>query len=211
MDRSFQGPGTLSENQPSLIGKNDSCVFAAWIFTNTRTKFLFQRRHKSYPALKNSNLFSIDIDIITTEQIQNMEEVARSFNAFAKQETAHRNFDITSEHILKDAIDTSRIICSRDRNRKEPDKSHFAELENGIRGFEISSTCFILGYWPPLRMLKQIPLKNKTTKSKTQYGRTFRTFCPSKVWKSIQKTEWLTWLSKISQNPIKSSCRGLYL
>jgi len=69
------------------------------------------------------------------DQIQNLEQVALSFSAFAKQEMSYRSLDIQPDDILKDTIDTCRIICFRERNRQEPDKSHFVELQNGIRSF----------------------------------------------------------------------------
>lgn len=67
------------------------------------------------------------------DQIQNLERVSLSFAAFAKQEMVYRQLNITAGDILKDAIDTCRIICFRERNRQEPDKSYFTELLNGIR------------------------------------------------------------------------------
>jgi hypothetical protein len=36
---------------------------------------------------------------------------------------------------LLDTIDTCRIICFRERNRQEPDKSRFIELQRGIKSF----------------------------------------------------------------------------
>lgn len=69
------------------------------------------------------------------EQIATPEEVALSFAAFAKQEMTYRNLNMQHSDILNDTVDTCRIICFRERNRGERDKSRFAELQNGIRSF----------------------------------------------------------------------------
>lgn len=69
------------------------------------------------------------------DQVQAMEEVAASFAAFVAQEIAYRRLDIQPSDILKDTIDTCRMISFRDRNRNEPERYRFAELQNGIRGF----------------------------------------------------------------------------
>jgi len=37
--------------------------------------------------------------------------------------------------ILNDTIETCRIISFRDRNRNEPERSRFAELQTGVRSF----------------------------------------------------------------------------
>src|SRR5579859_6507234 len=69
------------------------------------------------------------------DQVQSMEIVALSFASFAKQEITYRNLSIEPNDILRDIIETCRIICLRERNRTEPEKSRFLELQNGIRGF----------------------------------------------------------------------------
>ena len=70
------------------------------------------------------------------DQIQSLQDVVLSFSAFALQEIAYRKLDIQSSDILKDSIDTCRIISLRERNRNEPDRSRFIELQNGIRSFD---------------------------------------------------------------------------
>ncbi len=68
-------------------------------------------------------------------QVDSLEEVALSFSAFAAQEIAYRNLDIQPGDILRDSINTCRIISFRERNRDEPEKSRFAQLQYGIRSF----------------------------------------------------------------------------
>jgi hypothetical protein len=68
-------------------------------------------------------------------QIKSLEQVALSFTAFAEQEITYRKLDIQPIDILKDSINTCRIISFRERNRNEPEKSRFAELQSGIRSF----------------------------------------------------------------------------
>jgi hypothetical protein len=77
-------------------------------------------------------------------QIQSTEKVAASFAVFARQEIAYRNLNIQPADILKDTINTCRLISLRERNRNEPDRSRFAELQNGIRSF---GSFLISGYF----------------------------------------------------------------
>ena len=69
------------------------------------------------------------------DHVEDLSQVASSFTEFSRQEITYRNLKIQSIDILHDTLDTCRIICFRDRNRTEPDKSRYAELQNGIRGF----------------------------------------------------------------------------
>lgn len=73
------------------------------------------------------------------EQVQNMETVAASFNAFAVQEIAFREngnseTTLTPETVLQDTIDTCLIIAKRGTGT-EDEKTKFAELQKGIRAF----------------------------------------------------------------------------
>lgn len=73
------------------------------------------------------------------EQVQNMEIVSASFNAFATREIAYRQNDdskttLTPETVLKDTIDTCLIIAKRG-NGTDDEKTKFAELQKGIRAF----------------------------------------------------------------------------
>ncbi|MBN9382211.1 MAG: nucleotidyl transferase AbiEii/AbiGii toxin family protein [Chitinophagaceae bacterium] len=67
--------------------------------------------------------------------IQSLQEVANSFSAFAAQEIAYRDLTIKPADILRDSLDTCRIIGFRNRSNTEPDKSRFAELQRGIASF----------------------------------------------------------------------------
>ena len=78
------------------------------------------------------------------DEVQDMHVVAASFGAFVKQEIAYRGLTIGAEAILMDSIGTARIISLRERNRMEPEKSYFAELQRGIRSF---SNYLIDGYF----------------------------------------------------------------
>ena len=71
------------------------------------------------------------------ERIENIEIVAESFDAFAKQEIEYRKTetsDLTPDKVLQDTIDTCLIIAKRGRGTAE-EKSKFAELQKGIRAF----------------------------------------------------------------------------
>lgn len=73
------------------------------------------------------------------EYIENMEVVATSFQAFAKQEIEYRkngkpDDELTQEKVLKDTIDTCVILAKRERGTKD-EKAKFKELQKGIIAF----------------------------------------------------------------------------
>ena len=71
------------------------------------------------------------------ERIENMEIVAQSFEAFAKQEIEYRKTDksdLTRENVLQDTIDTCVILAKKGSGSAD-EKSKFVELQKGIRAF----------------------------------------------------------------------------
>lgn len=73
------------------------------------------------------------------EQLQDMEIVAASFNAFAEREIAYRKngnlvSGLTPKTVLQDTIDTCLIIAKRG-NGSDDEKRKFVELQKGIRAF----------------------------------------------------------------------------
>lgn len=71
------------------------------------------------------------------ERIENIETVAQSFEAFAKQEIEYRKTDksdLTPEKVLQDTIDTCLILAKKGRGTPD-EKSKFTELQKGIRAF----------------------------------------------------------------------------
>lgn len=73
------------------------------------------------------------------EQIRNMEVVAASFKAFAKQEIAYRKnggkeTSLTPEAVLQDTIDTCLIIAKHGSG-SDDEKRKFVELQKGVRAF----------------------------------------------------------------------------
>ncbi len=72
------------------------------------------------------------------EHIQNMEVVAASFQAYAKQEIEYRkngNDDLSPEIVLQDTIDTCAILTKRGRGTDDG-KEKFNQLQRGIRAFD---------------------------------------------------------------------------
>ena len=67
------------------------------------------------------------------EKVNSVEMVAKSFNTFVKEEIGYRALSIESSEVLNDIIETAKVIALRDRNRDEPFKSHYNELQKGIR------------------------------------------------------------------------------
>jgi len=73
------------------------------------------------------------------DQLENLEVVAESFNAFAKQEIEYRKEDeekkdLTPEDALRDTINTCKIIARRGSGT-EDEKAKFSELQKGITAF----------------------------------------------------------------------------
>jgi len=73
------------------------------------------------------------------EKIDNIETVAKSFDAFAKQEIEYRKrtnkqLELTPELVLQDTIDTCLILAKRGSGTDD-EKEKFAELQKGIRAF----------------------------------------------------------------------------
>lgn len=69
------------------------------------------------------------------EKVDSVETTAKSFNAFVVEEISYRGLTIGAPEVLNDIIETAKIIALRDRNRDEPFKSHYDELQKGIRSF----------------------------------------------------------------------------
>jgi predicted nucleotidyltransferase component of viral defense system len=69
------------------------------------------------------------------ERIENIETVAKSFNAFAEQEIAYRkNGKLTPNLVLQDTIETCAILVKSEKGSDE-EKSNFKELQKGIKAF----------------------------------------------------------------------------
>ncbi len=71
------------------------------------------------------------------ERIENMEIVAKSFEAFATQEIEYRKTeasDLSTEKVLQDTIDTCAILAKKGKGSAD-EKQKFTELQKGIRAF----------------------------------------------------------------------------
>ena len=76
------------------------------------------------------------------ERIENIEEVQKSFEAFARQEIEYRkeitpDSELTPEKVLQDTIDTCITIARRGKGT-EKEKANFKELQRGITSFGTS-------------------------------------------------------------------------
>lgn len=60
----------------------------------------------------------------------------RSFYNFAKQEILYRNLDLEPFDVLSDILETAKIITLRERNKSEPQKSRFTEIQHGIKAMD---------------------------------------------------------------------------
>lgn len=69
------------------------------------------------------------------DQITDVAVTHQSFGAFVIQEIAYRSLTIEPVEVLWDIINTARIISIRERNKDEPQKSHFKALQLGIKAF----------------------------------------------------------------------------
>ncbi|MCK0148323.1 nucleotidyl transferase AbiEii/AbiGii toxin family protein [Arenibacter sp. F26102] len=71
------------------------------------------------------------------ERVENIENIAKSFEAFAIQEIEYRKTGtskLTTEKVLQDTIDTCAILAKMGRGSTE-EKAKFVELQKGIRAF----------------------------------------------------------------------------
>ncbi len=75
------------------------------------------------------------------DKIEDTKIVYDSFQVFAKQEIEYRKLDITPNDVLDDIFKTAWLILLRDKNKTEPRKSQFKEIQTGIRSF----TNFLIG------------------------------------------------------------------
>ncbi|MDH5382153.1 MAG: nucleotidyl transferase AbiEii/AbiGii toxin family protein [Cyclobacteriaceae bacterium] len=69
------------------------------------------------------------------DQVENVEEIALSFDKIGSKEINYRELKISLTDILDDIFTTSLLIAKRTKNTEEPDKTRFAELTTGIRRF----------------------------------------------------------------------------
>jgi hypothetical protein len=69
------------------------------------------------------------------DQTQNFEVIMNSFNIFVKQEIGYRKLNITAHEVLWNIINTSKLISLREKNKQEPEKTHFLCLQKGIASF----------------------------------------------------------------------------
>jgi len=76
------------------------------------------------------------------DHISDMIVVKDNFLSIAEQEIKFRTRkdsqpvnDLTSESVLKDTINTCLLVTKRNANKREPDKSNFKLLQNGIKAF----------------------------------------------------------------------------
>lgn len=64
---------------------------------------------------------------------ENLDIVRQSFKAFAAAEASYKNLNIRDSEVLDDILETSRLLALRDRNKTEPQKGRFYELQQGIK------------------------------------------------------------------------------
>ena len=56
-----------------------------------------------------------------------------TFEKVAQEEIKFRKLDITPENVIVDIFKTALILAKRDKNKTEPEKSQFRELQKGIK------------------------------------------------------------------------------
>lgn len=70
------------------------------------------------------------------DKAEDVGEIAESFQKIGSKEIRYRGLDITLDDILDDILHTSLLIARREKNKQEPESSHFKHLQLGIRQFE---------------------------------------------------------------------------
>lgn len=69
------------------------------------------------------------------DRIEDIETVAKSFQKFASKEIEYRKSDFSPNDILDDILQTAKLISLREKNKTEPEISHFKEIQKGLMGF----------------------------------------------------------------------------
>lgn len=142
------------------------------------------------------------------EKIEDIEMVAKSFEAFAQQEinfrkNGNKDSKITPEMVLKDTIATCLIIAKRGGG-SDDEKQKFAELQRGIKafdfGFLMSGNFRIDDAIPASARIAYLAakiLRNDLSPIDYYTGQTI------KKW-NIEDTNW-NFLNKLKKQPDKSS------
>jgi len=74
-----------------------------------------------------SKLIDYCSDIVETKDV---------FQRIARHQIAYRSQNIEVENVIDDIFETALILAKRERNRKEPDLSRFADLQSGLSMFK---------------------------------------------------------------------------
>ena len=67
------------------------------------------------------------------EQCDDISITKSTFERIAREEIRFRNLDITPDDVINDIFETALTLAKRDKNKEEPQKSQFIELQMGIR------------------------------------------------------------------------------
>jgi len=69
------------------------------------------------------------------DNLKDLKTVNKSFHIFVKQEVEYRELNITANDILDDILQTAKLISLREKNKTQPEKSQFREIQKGLMSF----------------------------------------------------------------------------
>ena len=70
------------------------------------------------------------------DEVENIEMIANSFSNIVAKEIVYRSLDIQADDVLNDIIQSSILVAKREKNKEEPHKSNFREIQQGITKFD---------------------------------------------------------------------------
>jgi len=70
------------------------------------------------------------------DEVENVEIIAKSFSNIVAKEIVYRSLDIQPDDVLEDIIQSSILVARREKNKEEPHKSNFKEIQQGIAKFD---------------------------------------------------------------------------
>ena len=69
------------------------------------------------------------------DHCNNTDETYNVFKIITAQQIEYRKLAITTDDVIDDIFNTALLLAKREKNKTEPDKSRFAELQSGLKMF----------------------------------------------------------------------------
>jgi len=70
------------------------------------------------------------------DEVEHIELIAESFSKIVAKEIVYRSLSVQADDVLEDIIQSSILVAKREKNKEEPHKSNFKEIQQGITKFD---------------------------------------------------------------------------